>query len=513
MVRPLLSGRDYHALHHENPGSISRPKVTGARVLWRPYPGVPAISAVTDGSYRHEPVWYRNFQYDAERERGLDFTEDLASPGAFAWTLNGSAATLMLSAGESRPTGLRPGSWTWRRGGAPLRLAARARGRRPMWFAAAPAGPSSPATRGSPTGARHLHHAARLHGPCRAGSSWRATSCSPGRRRCPRAWCRTASRMPASSPSTTRSTPRLVRDRGARAAASRTAGGIALAAADQQLLQHATSQIVAGYRAGTRLASAWTPTGCSPPACPASSSPGWTPRSATGWSRRASASRSRCRRCGSMRCASRAHPGPNTARCTATRSPRSSCASGTMPPAACTTWSTSITWPAATIRRCGPTRSSRSAACPIRCWSSRMPPRGRDGRAQAADAARPALAGAGRAGYRPHYGGVPERDGAYHQGTAWPWLIGPFVEAWLRVRGDTPRRARGGRAFPVALARASGRRRPRPHFGGRRRRAPHRPGGCPFQAWSLGELLRASRLARTSMQKRAAQQPRARAAL
>lgn len=43
----------------------------------------------------------------------------------------------------------------------------------------------------------------------------------------------------------------------------------------------------------------------------------------------------------------------------------------------------------------------------------------------------------GEPGYTPHYeGGVRERDGAYHQGTVWPWLIGPFVEAWVRVRGN-----------------------------------------------------------------------------
>jgi predicted glycogen debranching enzyme len=42
----------------------------------------------------------------------------------------------------------------------------------------------------------------------------------------------------------------------------------------------------------------------------------------------------------------------------------------------------------------------------------------------------------GETGYTPHYqGGVRERDGAYHQGTVWPWLIGAFVEAWVRVRG------------------------------------------------------------------------------
>ena len=50
MVRPLLSGRDYHALHHENPAFDFGTEVTGARVLWRPYPGVPAISAISDGS-------------------------------------------------------------------------------------------------------------------------------------------------------------------------------------------------------------------------------------------------------------------------------------------------------------------------------------------------------------------------------------------------------------------------------------------------------------------------------
>jgi predicted glycogen debranching enzyme len=41
----------------------------------------------------------------------------------------------------------------------------------------------------------------------------------------------------------------------------------------------------------------------------------------------------------------------------------------------------------------------------------------------------------GEPAYTPRYqGGVRERDGAYHQGTVWPWLIGPFVEAWVRVR-------------------------------------------------------------------------------
>src|SRR6185436_3432732 len=36
--------------------------------------------------------------------------------------------------------------------------------------------------------------------------------------------------------------------------------------------------------------------------------------------------------------------------------------------------------------------------------------------------------------YRPRYeGGVVERDGAYHQGTVWPWLIGPYISAYVKV--------------------------------------------------------------------------------
>ena len=63
--------------------SASTPTSTGARVLWRPYPGVPAIAAVGERQLRHDPVWYRNFLYSAERARGLDGVEDLASPGIF----------------------------------------------------------------------------------------------------------------------------------------------------------------------------------------------------------------------------------------------------------------------------------------------------------------------------------------------------------------------------------------------------------------------------------------------
>ncbi len=56
--------------------------------------------------------------------------------------------------------------------------------------------------------------------------------------------------------------------------------------------------------------------------------------------------------------------------------------------------------------------------------------------------------------YRGRYeGDVRQRDEAYHQGTVWPWLIGAFVEAWLRVHGDGAERRAQARAAIRGAAR------------------------------------------------------------
>jgi glycogen debranching enzyme len=79
----------------------------------------------------------------------------------------------------------------------------------------------------------------------------------------------------------------------------------------------------------------------------------------------------------------------------------------------------------------------------------------------------------------------------------WPWLIGPFVDAWLRVKGDdAAHREEAQRRFLGPLQehlQAAGLGHVSEIADGD---APHTPRGCPFQAWSLGELTRA--LARTS---------------
>ena len=100
-VRPLLSGRDYHALHSEN-ACIRRSTaiVRAANVTWRPYAGLPAIGALSNGTYRAAPDWYRQFLYTEERDRGLDCVEDLASPGCFQFDLARDEAVLMFRVGD-----------------------------------------------------------------------------------------------------------------------------------------------------------------------------------------------------------------------------------------------------------------------------------------------------------------------------------------------------------------------------------------------------------------------------
>jgi len=83
-------------------------------------------------------------------------------------------------------------------------------------------------------------------------------------------------------------------------------------------------------------------------------------------------------------------------------------------------------------------------------------------------------------------GDQPHRDAAYHQGTVWMWLIGPFVDAHLRVTGDPAAALRI--LAPIAdHLNAAGLGTASEIFDGN---APFVPKGCIAQAWSVGEVLR-----------------------
>ena len=91
--------------------------------------------------------------------------------------------------------------------------------------------------------------------------------------------------------------------------------------------------------------------------------------------------------------------------------------------------------------------------------------------------------------YKPKYfGDLRARDAAYHQGTVWAWLVGPFVDAWLKVYPDDAagaRRAVDG--FVAHLDDAC--------IGSISEifdaEPPFTPRGCIAQAWSVAEALRA----------------------
>jgi predicted glycogen debranching enzyme len=92
------------------------------------------------------------------------------------------------------------------------------------------------------------------------------------------------------------------------------------------------------------------------------------------------------------------------------------------------------------------------------------------------------------ANYRGHYrGSLPELDAAYHQGTVWPWLLGSYVSALVKLTGDRMKAKQILEPFSERFTEYG--------LGGIAEvydgDEPHSPGGCPWQAWSVAEILRA----------------------
>jgi glycogen debranching enzyme len=90
--------------------------------------------------------------------------------------------------------------------------------------------------------------------------------------------------------------------------------------------------------------------------------------------------------------------------------------------------------------------------------------------------------------YKPkYYGDLRSRDAAYHQGTVWAWLIGPYIDAWIKLH---PEQASEARKFLVGFV---------PHLSEAGMgtisevfdaEPPYTPRGCIAQAWSVAEVLR-----------------------
>lgn len=80
-VRLFLAFRDYHSLTHRNSALSNHPTEMPGRVSFHPYSGLPALTVFHPGAFHADGLWYDNHEYLRESERGLDFYEDLFSPG------------------------------------------------------------------------------------------------------------------------------------------------------------------------------------------------------------------------------------------------------------------------------------------------------------------------------------------------------------------------------------------------------------------------------------------------
>jgi predicted glycogen debranching enzyme len=504
LVRPYLSGRDHHALHHEN-AELRFDAVgngNGDAVIWQPYGALPHVRATSNGWYLHEPHWYRGFVYAEEHARGYDSSEDLASPGQFRFDLGAGEAVLFLSAGGDaleRPApvemeALRRAEERRRSGlGTPLERAGdayvvqRGDGRTIVagypWFA---------------DWGRDTFIAMR--GLCLA------TGRLDDARRILLTWAGAVSEgmLPNRFPdgggdpeynSVDASLWFVVAARELLAQAR--SAGQGLEGGDACAIEGAMRAILDGYARGTRHGIRVDDDGLL-----AAGEVGWqltwmdarsegrevTPRIGKPvevqalWLnalRAGGALSSRYRGMLRRGLASFGQRFWNDERgclydvidvdhapgaVDATMRPNQVLAVGGLP------------LPLLALHR------ARRVVDAVE--RDLLTPMGL--RSLAPD----------EAAYVPRYeGGEAARDRAYHQGTVWPWLLGPFVEAWVRVRGGGDAVKREARTRFVAPLLA--------HLGDAGLghvseiadgAAPHAPRGCPFQAWSLGELLRLERV-------------------
>jgi len=100
-LRPLIAFRDYHSLTHENGAISSRVDQQSELISVSPYQGLPGLYLANNAQeVESTGNWYRNFEYDAERERGLDFQEDLFNPCVLSFDLSSTRKAAVVASTE-----------------------------------------------------------------------------------------------------------------------------------------------------------------------------------------------------------------------------------------------------------------------------------------------------------------------------------------------------------------------------------------------------------------------------
>jgi len=509
IVQPYLSGRDIHATHHENDALRFDSSVAGRRVTWQPYGDLPPIIALANGEYFRDPSWYRQFQYDEERARGLDYIEDLAVPGHFTFSLDGRAVLAFgAGSGAGTTTALPLLNTSPERCWESIETSER---RRRAAF------PSS------------LHRAADDYIVSRGGgktiiagypwfSDWGRDTFIALRGLCLSSatadydrfadareilleWAEHVSE--GMLPNLFPEVGRLPEYNSVDASLwyviavheflQLTQAERPLTASNRRALTMAVDAIVSGYARGTRFGIRADGTGLL-----SAGEKGvqltWMDAKVGDWvvtPRIGKPVEVQALWINALRIAGR-------------RSARwAALASHAQATFVERFWNDERGFlydvvdvdhkVGANDDRLRPNQIFAIGGIPYAVLEGEMARRVVDvvERHLWTPAGLRSL-GPGEPGYIGHYrGDVRQRDGAYHQGTVWPWLVGPFVEAWLRVRADTTEnRIEAASRFLGPLLRhydvsaaghvaeiADG-------------DVPHTPGGCPFQAWSVGEALR-----------------------
>ncbi|MCC6364642.1 MAG: glycogen debranching enzyme family protein [Bryobacterales bacterium] len=102
-VQPFLAYRDYHSLQHANEGFHRQVEDRGAMLLARPYEGLPALRLFHNGAgFVPEGNWYYRNEYRKEMQRGLDFQEDVYSPGWIHFELSPGKTAYVVATIEGR---------------------------------------------------------------------------------------------------------------------------------------------------------------------------------------------------------------------------------------------------------------------------------------------------------------------------------------------------------------------------------------------------------------------------
>jgi len=103
IVRPLVAFRDYHSTTHENTGLNPHVELAQGQAFFQPYAPLPGLHFAHNATAIEEQgSWYRNFEYVEERKRGLDFHEDLYSPFGLRFDLSGTMTATVIASQEPR---------------------------------------------------------------------------------------------------------------------------------------------------------------------------------------------------------------------------------------------------------------------------------------------------------------------------------------------------------------------------------------------------------------------------